>query len=227
MATYGTFRGVGWRFVGGLKQSSTNRGDIRISVKGMGWDSVYSKMRFIPKTINREIKKATKKNAEEVALLAMKYVPHGLETDSLQDSIRAAPAQEKGGTAMYTVAANTPYAHFVEMGVHPRGGHVLGRRQRAKGFVQQGPHFLGRAMADASQNSIKNIDAAVTKAIRTAIASAAKGFNKGTLDFNTQTSMQAARFVSSAAEAGVDITAVGGRQYESFLRQVDFDEWEF
>jgi len=205
MATYRTFQGRGYQFVKGLQQSTGNRGLIRMSVSSVGWDKAYSRLRAIPPNIKLTLKQASNKNARRVAEVAREYVPHGQETDKLQDSIEAVGVQDKGAAGIVsTVRANTPYAHFVEMDVHPsytdwNAATVFGRRQ---GGLPQGPHYMERAMADTFQESQATMYKAVTKGIKMALKMAT---TKRGLDFATGKGAKAAAFVSSALDTGMTI----------------------
>ena len=205
MYSYRTFQGRGYRFTKGLQQSYGNRGLIRMSVSSVGWDKAYSRLKAIPPNIKLTLKQASNKNARRVAEVARKYVPHGLETNNLYNSIEAVGVQDKGAAGIVsTVRANTPYAHFVEMDIHPsykgnmNAAPVFGRRQGAP----QGPHYMERAMADTLQESQATMYKAVTKGIKMALKMATT--TKG-LDFVNGKGAKVAAFVSSALDTGMTI----------------------
>ena len=205
MAVYGTFRGRGGRFVGGLGQSGRVPGHIRISVASMGWDKVYSRLTAIPPRVKNTLKRASNQNANMVADIARENAPE-LNRD-LRDSIKATLAQDKGtGGWMSTVTANTPYAHFVEMDAHPS--------YKWNGFPPsvfgdspgqgppQGSHYLARAMAQTNAQSQLNINNAVNMGIQQALRTAT---TKRGLDFTTKRGQTVAPFIKSAIASGMTI----------------------
>lgn len=203
------FKGRGNLFTRGIQQSLLKRSQIRISIKNMGWDAAYTRLVSMPATVRTGLKGALKDNAERIERLAKSYVPHGLETDNLHDSIEAIPVGGSNSLA-YTVMADTPYAHFVEMDVHPSygagnkartnlGGTVFGARQGPP----QGPHYMQRATEDSEQASHDTVRDAFNKAMVVAMSIAKRGHRAG-LDFNTQVGARAFGFVKSGMAIGLD-----------------------
>ena len=149
-------------------------------------------MQNIPRKVKTKLRAAMHSNADELRELAQQYVPHGLETDALHDSIQTVEAGPTG--MLFTVEANTPYAHFVEMDVHPSYGSannamarnpgttVFGARQGAP----QGPHYMRRATEDYAQQAHSNVRDAMNRAIREAIAQASASYSGHGLDFDTK-----------------------------------------
>jgi len=206
---FNTFKGRGHLFTRGIQQGLLKRSQIRINIKNMGWDAAYTRLVSMPPTVRRGLKGALKDNAERIERLAKSYVPHGLETDNLHDSIEAIPVGGSNSLA-YTVMADTPYSHFVEMDVHPSygagnkartnlGGTVFGARQGPP----QGPHYMQRATEDSEQASHDNVRDAFNKAMVVAMSIAKRGHRAG-LDFNTQVGARAFGFVKSGMAIGLD-----------------------
>ncbi len=207
------FKGRALQGVAGLQQRSAKGfgGHIRIGVASVGWDDKISKLKNIPIKVEQMLRKTSKLNAERMAELAKEYVPHGLETDRLLESITAVPVEgKKYKDIAYAVEADTPYAHFVEMDVHPsygarrnaakvnRWGTVFGARQGDP----QGPHYLERAMTDMSQEAQDSMADAINKGIDMGIRSARRGFSSKRMDFSTHKALNAYLFVESAVKAG-------------------------
>lgn len=203
------FQGRGYLFTRGIHQSLLKRSQIRINIKNMGWDVAYTRLVSMPPTVRRGLKGALKDNAERVERLAKSYVPHGLETDNLHDSIEAIPFGGPNSLA-YTVMADTPYAHFVEMDVHPSYGagnktrtNLVGTVFGARQGPPQGPHYMQRATEDSEQASHDNVRDAFNKAMVAAMSIAKRGHRAG-LDFNTKVGARAFGFVKSGMAIGLD-----------------------
>jgi hypothetical protein len=209
------FQGRGNLFTRGIQQSLLKRSQIRIHIKNMGWDAAYTRLVSMPTTVRTGLKGALKENAELIESLAKYYVPHGLETDRLQDSIEAVPVGGPNSLA-YTVKADTPYAHFVEMDVHPSygagnktrtnlGGTVFGARQGPP----QGPHYMQRATEASAQSSHDTVRDAFNKAMVVAMGIAKRGHKAG-LDFDTRVGARAFAFVKSGMAIGLDAPISAG-----------------
>jgi hypothetical protein len=212
---YIPFQGRGNLFTRGIQQSLLKRSQIRISIKNMGWDAAYTRLVSMPATVRTGLKGALKENAELIENLAKYYVPHGLETEHLQESIKAVPVGGPNSLA-YTVKADTPYAHFVEMDVHPSygagnktrtnlGGTVFGARQGPP----QGPHYMQRATEASAQSSHDTVRDAFNKAMVVAMGIAKRGHKAG-LDFDTQVGARAFAFVKSGMAIGLDAPISAG-----------------
>ena len=235
---WGTFRGRRWWYEKKLRQHLDDVGRIQIAVKSVGWDRRYAQIAAIPRTTQTMLRSAIRDNAEMVADKAREYVPQGLETDDLLKSIKAVGVNVVGAHGvMSTVQADTPYAHFVEMDVHPSYGKkflpsgvdynwpiknpgitVFGARQGPP----QGPHFMQRAAEDTEQQSHLNIKRAIQKAITHAMATAKAGYNVGRMDFDTRVSRNAYAFAHSAAKA-VGTFENTARRYGETLHPLDME----
>ena len=106
--------------------------------------------------------------------------------------------------------ADTPYAHFVEMDVHPSYGagnkartNLVGTVFGARQGPPQGPHYMQRATEASAQFSHDAVRDAFNKAMVVAMSIAKRGHRAG-LDFNTKVGARAFGFVKSGMAIGLD-----------------------
>jgi hypothetical protein len=189
-------------------------GVVQIHVNSMGWDKVYARLRSIPPSVQISISAAMRKNAKSVAETARENAPE--DTGLLRESIQEVPT---ANPLMWTVEANTPYAYFVEDDIHtsyvingPPPPSVFGDSEDQG--PPQGPHYMGRAIADTETASSDALWTAVSVGVAKALTMASNA-SKGkdglpgvNLDFKTGRGRGAFSFLKSASSVGLGVPSV-------------------